>query len=134
VKVTLNKAEIHIATGGRPLDPKQPAIVFLHGSGLDHRTWALQTRWFAFNGYAVVAPDFPGHSQSDGRPLTSIAKQADWLWTLLGRPLARRAGRTRGRFAPTGAHALAERDRLRPRRAGQRGTARHGEKQQARRG
>ena len=83
MKVTLNKAEIHVATGGRPLDPKQPAIVFLHGSGLDHRTWALQTRWFAFNGYAVVAPDFPGHSQSDGRPLTSIAKQADWLWTLL---------------------------------------------------
>lgn len=83
MNLTLNKAAVHVATGGRTLDPKLPAVVFLHGSGLDHRTWALQTRWFAFNGYAVVAPDFPGHSLSGGRALTSIEKQADWLWALL---------------------------------------------------
>ncbi|MEM6987975.1 MAG: alpha/beta fold hydrolase, partial [Pseudomonadota bacterium] len=80
MKVTVNNAEVHVATGGKALDPSLPAVVFVHGSGLDHRTWALQTRWFAFRQHAVVAPDLPGHSLSSGRPLRSIEKQADWLW------------------------------------------------------
>ena len=49
---------------------QQPAnVMFVHGSGLDHRSWALQTRWFAYNGYSVLAPDLPGHSLSAGEAL-----------------------------------------------------------------
>ncbi|MEM9605381.1 MAG: alpha/beta hydrolase [Pseudomonadota bacterium] len=83
MKINVNNAPIHVATGGKSIDPALPAVVFLHGSGLDHRTWALQSRWFAFRGHTVVAPDLPGHSLSGGRPLRSIEKQADWLWDLL---------------------------------------------------
>lgn len=72
-----------IATGGKTFDPGLPAVVFLHGSALDHRCWALQTRWFAFHGYSVIAPDFPGHSLSQGDPLASIEAMSDWLWALL---------------------------------------------------
>ncbi|MCP3690143.1 MAG: alpha/beta hydrolase, partial [Gammaproteobacteria bacterium] len=39
----------------------------------------LQTRWFAYNGYAVLAPDFPGHSLSAGEALTTIEEMGRWL-------------------------------------------------------
>ncbi|MEZ5535184.1 MAG: alpha/beta hydrolase [Thiolinea sp.] len=81
--ITLNDARIYVATGGKAFDSNLPTVVFLHGSGLDHRTWALQTRWFAFHGFSVLAPDFPGHSLSAGQPLASIETMADWLWQLL---------------------------------------------------
>jgi pimeloyl-ACP methyl ester carboxylesterase len=76
-KVRDNKA--YAATGGKDYDNSLETVVFLHGTGLDHRCWALQTRWFAYNGYSVLAPDFPGHSLSEGNPLTSIEDMANWL-------------------------------------------------------
>lgn len=83
MKVTVNNAEVHVATGGVDFDSTLPAVVFLAGSGGDHRTWALQTRWFAFHGFAVIAPDFPAHSLSAGEPLTTIEDAATWLEELL---------------------------------------------------
>ncbi len=66
-------------TGGKALDNSKPAVLFLSGSGLDHTFWALHSRFFAFRHYAVVVPDFPGHTNSDGPDLTSIEAMADWL-------------------------------------------------------
>ena len=81
--LTLNKAKTYVATGGKVFDSALPAVVFLHGSGMDHRCWALQSRWFAFHGYSVLAPDFPGHSLSEGKPLESIEGMAQWVWQLI---------------------------------------------------
>jgi len=67
------------ATGGRPFDPALPAVVFVHGSGLDHSVWALHSRWFAHHGRSVLAVDLPGHGRSDGPPPPSIAAMADWV-------------------------------------------------------
>ena len=67
------------STGGKEFDPGLATVLFVHGSGLDHRSWALQTRWFAYNGYSVLAPDFPGHSLSSGDALKSIEDQGQWL-------------------------------------------------------
>ena len=67
------------ATGGKPFAAGRPTVVFLHGSGLDHRFWGLQARFFAFRGYAVLAPDLPGHTLTKGPPLESIEAMADWL-------------------------------------------------------
>jgi len=69
----------YAATGGKEFDPGLPTVMFVHGSGLDHRSWALQTRWFAYNGYAVLAPDLPGHSLSEGDALESIEEMGAWL-------------------------------------------------------
>lgn len=69
----------YAATGGKEYDSSLPTVMFVHGSGLDHRSWALQTRWFAYNGYAVLAPDLPGHSLSAGEALTSIGEMGAWL-------------------------------------------------------
>jgi pimeloyl-ACP methyl ester carboxylesterase len=73
----------YAATGGKDFDRDLETVVFLHGTGLDHRCWALQTRWFAYNDYSVLAPDFPGHSQSEGNPLTSIEDMGTWLIDVL---------------------------------------------------
>jgi len=69
----------YAATGGKEFDPDLPTVMFVHGSGLDHRSWALQTRWFAYNGYSVLAPDLPGHSLSEGEALTTIEDMGAWL-------------------------------------------------------
>ena len=68
-----------VATGGCTFDPKKSTVVFVHGSGLDHRSWALQARWFAFHGFSVFAPDLPGHSLSEGEPIKSIEGMGKWL-------------------------------------------------------
>ena len=65
-------------TGGRPFVPAQRSIVFVHGGGLDHSVWILQSRYFAHHGYNVLALDLPGHGRSGGEPLPSIAAMADW--------------------------------------------------------
>ena len=83
MKLLVNGAQIHVATGGKEFDNRLPSVLFLHGSGLDHRSWALQTRWFAYNGFGVLAPDFPGHSLSLGDPLTSIEESGEWLFDFL---------------------------------------------------
>jgi pimeloyl-ACP methyl ester carboxylesterase len=74
---------VHAATGGRPFDPARPTVVFLHGAGMDHSVWVLQTRWFAYHGWSVLAVDLPGHGKSGGATLPSIAAIADWVPALL---------------------------------------------------
>lgn len=71
--------QVFATTGGRPFDASKPVVVFLHGSGLDHTFWNLHSRFFAFRGYSVLAPDLPGHTHSEGPPLTTIEAMADWL-------------------------------------------------------
>jgi pimeloyl-ACP methyl ester carboxylesterase len=67
------------ATGGRPHEWRRPLALFVHGAGLDHTVWALQSRWLAFHGWNVLALDLPGHGRSAGPPLPSIAALATWL-------------------------------------------------------
>jgi pimeloyl-ACP methyl ester carboxylesterase len=83
MQLTVNGIDTFIATGGREFDPSLPAVVFLHGAGFDHTTWALHSRWFAHHGFGVLAPDLPGHGRSSGAALPTIAEMADWTAGLL---------------------------------------------------
>src|ERR1700726_3731231 len=83
MQLSVNGTDIFAATGGRTFDTSERAIVFLHGAGFDHTTWALHSRWFAHHGYGVLAPDLPGHGRSAGAPLPAIADMADWTAGLL---------------------------------------------------
>jgi pimeloyl-ACP methyl ester carboxylesterase len=83
MKLSVKGADIFVATGGREFDCGLPTVVLLHGAGFDHTAWALHSRWFAHHGYAVLAPDLPGHGRSDGPGLGSIAEMADWTAALL---------------------------------------------------
>lgn len=78
------------ATGGKPFDPALPAVVFVHGAGLDHTVWALQTRYFANHGRSVLAVDLPGHGRSAGPALDSIEMLGAWLLDLIAAAKASR--------------------------------------------
>lgn len=79
MNIVVNGYKTFVATGGQVFDNTKPTVVLVHGSSLDHRCWALQSRWFAFHGYSVFAPDLPGHSLSEGEPLESIEGMGSWL-------------------------------------------------------
>src|SRR5215468_4240307 len=83
MQLNVNGSDVFVATGGREFDKTLPTVVFLHGAGFDHSTWALHTRWFAHHGFGVLAPDLPGHGRSAGPSLSSIAEMADWTAALL---------------------------------------------------
>jgi pimeloyl-ACP methyl ester carboxylesterase len=78
-------------TGGKAFDPSLPVLVFVHGAQHDHSVWALQSRYLAHHGYAVLAVDLPGHVRSAGPPLTSVEAMADWVLALLAAAGASRA-------------------------------------------
>jgi pimeloyl-ACP methyl ester carboxylesterase len=82
---------LYASTGGKSFDPAQPTVAFIHGAGMDHTVWALQTRWFAHHGRNVLALDLPGHGRSDGSGLGSIAAMADCVLAALAAVGARRA-------------------------------------------
>jgi len=83
MKLTIHGHEALVTTGGRNFDRTLPAMVFLHGAGFDHTAWALHSRWFAHHGFAVLAPDLPGHGRSEGPALKSIGEMAEWTIALL---------------------------------------------------
>ena len=128
MRLAVDGVEIFAATGGRTHDRAQPLIVFLHGAGLDHSVWALLARWFAHRGWAVLAPDLPGHGRSGGEPLVSIGAMADWTAGLIEvagarevdrhRPIHGVADRARDGIATSGASECNRTDRSRGRHAG----------------
>ena len=42
-------------TAAHGLDPRKATIVFVHGAGLDHSSFALQSRYFGYHGRNVLA-------------------------------------------------------------------------------
>jgi pimeloyl-ACP methyl ester carboxylesterase len=66
-------------TAAHELDPAKPTVAFVHGAGLDHSWFGLQSRYFGYHGRNVLALDLPGHGRSEGPPLPSISVMADWL-------------------------------------------------------
>jgi pimeloyl-ACP methyl ester carboxylesterase len=66
-------------TAAHALDPAKPTVVFVHGAGLDHSWWGLQSRYFGYHGRNVLALDLPGHGRSGGAPLASIEEMAGWV-------------------------------------------------------
>ncbi|KZD22599.1 alpha/beta fold hydrolase [Tardiphaga robiniae] len=99
MQLTVNGHETYIANGGRTFDAALPVVVMIHGAGFDHSTWALHTRWFAHHGFAVLAPDLPGHGRSKGEALTTIADLADWTAAVIdaaGAKSARLIGHSMG--------------------------------------
>jgi pimeloyl-ACP methyl ester carboxylesterase len=83
MRVVADGIDTFVGTGGRGFDPALPAVVFLHGAGMDHSVFALLARSFAHHGFGVLAPDFPGHGRTGGAPLASIGALADWTAALI---------------------------------------------------
>ncbi len=71
-------------TAAHALDPAKPTVAFVHGAGLDHSSWGLQSRYFGYHGWNAFAVDLPGHGRSEGAPLPTVDAMADWLLRALG--------------------------------------------------
>lgn len=79
MRFSVDDRSVFAATGGRAFDARFPAVVFLHGAGMDHTVWSMQARYLAHHGRAVLALDLPGHGGSEGPALPSIEAVADWV-------------------------------------------------------
>lgn len=83
MRLEINGAGAYAYTGGKAFDPALPSIVLIHGAQNDHSVWALQSRYLAHHGYAVLAVDLPGHGRSSGPALASVEAMADWILAFL---------------------------------------------------
>ena len=79
MKLTVNGQSAFAYTGTREFNASLPTAVFIHGAANDHSVWSLQSRYFAFHGWNVLALDLPGHGQSDGPPCSKISDYANWV-------------------------------------------------------
>lgn len=66
-------------TAGHAFDKAKPTMAFVHGAGLDHSSFLLQSRYFGYHGWNVLAYDLPGHGRSGGSPVSSVRGMAEWL-------------------------------------------------------
>lgn len=70
-------------TAAHELDPSKRTVVFIHGAGLDHSGWGLQSRYFGYHGFNVLAVDLPAHGRSEGPALATVGEMADWVKAFL---------------------------------------------------
>ena len=83
MQVQVNGKAAFAYTAAHDLDPAKPTVVFVHGAGLDHSGWGLQSRYFGYHGFNVLAVDLPAHGRSEGPPLATVGEMADWVKKLL---------------------------------------------------
>jgi len=81
--LSVNGHDAFAYTGGKPLNPALPTLVFIHGAQHDHSVWILQSRYLAHHGYGVLALDLPGHGRSGGAALESVEAIAAWVIEVL---------------------------------------------------
>jgi pimeloyl-ACP methyl ester carboxylesterase len=79
MNLALDGKQVFAYSAAHAPDPARPTVVFLHGAGLDHSWFGLQSRYFGYHGRNVLALDLPGHGRSEGPPLASVEAAADWV-------------------------------------------------------
>ena len=77
--ILINGVETFIGADASALDRKKKTVVFLHGSGMNHKSWQTIPAWFLDNNFNVIAPDFPAHSDSSGAAFSTIEESTQWL-------------------------------------------------------
>ena len=66
MEILLQNKKAFAYTAAHALEAGKPSVVFVHGAGLDHSSFALQSRYFCYHGWNVLAGDLPGHGRSGG--------------------------------------------------------------------
>ena len=85
MELKVDDKTVFAATGGKPFDPDLPAVIFVHGAGMDHTIWALQTRWTLAR--LQCAGDRPARARQIRRTgIESIGDMAAWMGRQWSRP------------------------------------------------
>ena len=79
MQIKFREVMINVATGGVELNKDLPPVLLVHGAGMDRTVWSQQTRYLAHHGFAPMAIDLPGHGDSEGALLPSVAEMAEWV-------------------------------------------------------
>ena len=79
---TIGGARCFYQTAPEHSAAEQPALILLHGSGGDSSVWEGQIQGLG-QGVKVIAPDLPGHGQSEGPLCTTVKDYAVWLNTFV---------------------------------------------------
>lgn len=83
MQLQINGRAAFAYTAAHEIDPARRSIVFVHGAGLDHSWWGLQSRYFGYHGFNVLAVDLPAHGRSEGPSLATVEGMADWVFAWL---------------------------------------------------
>lgn len=83
METTVAGRKVRFGNSAMDVDRDVPAVLFLHGAGMDHTVWQLQSRYVAHHGYRSIAANLPGHDKSEGPPLASIEEMATWAAELI---------------------------------------------------
>jgi pimeloyl-ACP methyl ester carboxylesterase len=92
MELIVDGRKVNAATGGRAFDPAKPAVLLVHGAGVDRTVWQLPARWLAWHCHSVLAVDLPAHGRSEGPALASIGEMAAWLARVMDAAGLKRAG------------------------------------------
>ena len=79
MNISVNGHNAHAATGGFLNADDAPALILIHGAGMDATVWQLQSRYLAHRHVRVFAVDLPGHGRSEGVAIETISDMADWI-------------------------------------------------------
>jgi pimeloyl-ACP methyl ester carboxylesterase len=77
VKLEVDGRAVYAYTANHAVAPGKRTLVFIHGAGLDHSWFGLQSRYFGYHGCNVLALDLPGHGRSAGPALATVGAMAD---------------------------------------------------------
>ena len=83
MEIRVDDRPVFVYTAAHAFEATRPSIVWVHGAGLDHSWWALQSRYFGYHGWNVLAVDLPGHGRSAGPAIAGIDAQAEWVLRLM---------------------------------------------------
>ena len=79
MEFTVDGKKAFAYTAAHEFDAAKPTVLFVHGAGLDHSWFGLQSRYFGYHGWNVLALDLPGHGRSQAPALATIEAMADWV-------------------------------------------------------
>lgn len=92
MNLVVEKRQVFAYTAAHEPDPAKRTVVFVHGAGLDHSWFGLQSRYFGYHGWNVLALDLPGHGRSEGPSIPTIEGMARWVLDVLENLKLERAG------------------------------------------
>src|SRR3954449_11716916 len=82
MRVEVDGSTTNVAVHGPAPSRDRPAVLFLHGAGMDRSVWALQAPRVGGRGLTALVPDLPGHARPPGEPRPRPEALAAFVWRL----------------------------------------------------